>query len=112
LGPIDVSSILNEELAKPPVPMKRSPIEAEVVAEGLEGFAIREQVSYRTDIAVVGAPFDERHSTTVRGAGGMALREIIEDQVGSSIGDSIKHLSPPYMLSFREDRSLPAVHVW
>src|SRR6266700_1840304 len=63
--PIHLRAVFDEELAEPPVPMKSRAIELEVVAQRLERFAFGEQEPDGTDIPVIGAPFDERHSVWV-----------------------------------------------
>jgi hypothetical protein len=91
---IHVSAILDKELAESPVSVEGGSIEAKVLSERLKGFAVFEQKSYRTDIAIISAPFDERYASFVYGIRGIPLGKIFKDQIGASICDSIKHNSP------------------
>ena len=59
---VDISTVLDEELAQLPVTVKHRSIQVEIFSKRLQGFAFGEQESHTTDIAVVGAPFNERHS--------------------------------------------------
>jgi hypothetical protein len=46
-------ALLDQKLAKPPMAVETSPREAEVIAEGLDRFAICEQEFYGAHISVV-----------------------------------------------------------
>ena len=88
---VDISTALDEELAKLPVTVKHRSIQVEIFSERLQGFAFGEQESHGTDVAVVGAPFDERHSIAIRGCRGVAISQVVKYQVGAAVRDSVKH---------------------
>ena len=91
LSIVDVSTVLDEELAKLPVTVKHRSIQVEIFSKRRQGFAFGEQESHATDVAVVGAPFNERHSIAIRGCRGVALSQIVKYQVGAAVRDSVKH---------------------
>ena len=52
--------------------MKRSGVETQVVAERFEDFSVGEEEPNGADVAVLGAPLDERHLILVFGGCGVA----------------------------------------
>ena len=88
---VDISTVLDKELAKLPVTVKHRSIQVEIFSKRLQGFAFGEQESNATDIAVVGAPFNERHSIAIRGCRGVALSQKVKYQIGAAARGSVKH---------------------
>jgi hypothetical protein len=82
---VHVRAIFNEKLAQTPVPMKDGAIEIEVFTQRFQGLCMGEQKPDATDIAIISAPLDERHSAGVRRVGGMARGDVIEHQVSAPI---------------------------
>jgi hypothetical protein len=62
---IDVGAALQQELAKPPVSMERSPIQTEICAQRLQRFAVRKKKPDRAHVAKIGAGLEERHAVPV-----------------------------------------------
>ena len=53
---IDVGAVLDQELAQPPVPMKRRTVQFEIFAQRVKPDPARAQEADGADVAVVGAP--------------------------------------------------------
>jgi hypothetical protein len=87
---IDVGALLDQELAQAPVPVKCRAIEVQVVAQRLQGFAVGQQESHRTHVAVVRAPPDQRRTSAVGQCRRVPLRDKVEDQVGASGRDPVQ----------------------
>jgi hypothetical protein len=88
---VDTSTVLDEELAELPVTVKHRSIQVEIFSKRRQGFAFGQQESHAADVAVVGAPLDERHAIAIRGCRGVALSHIVKYQVGAAVRDSVKH---------------------
>ncbi|MEP6767042.1 MAG: hypothetical protein ABJC61_00120 [Acidobacteriota bacterium] len=88
---VHVGAVLEEEFAESPVATKRRAVQASIVAERFEGFPAGEQEANCAHAAVINAPVEERRSIRVGGRGRMPGRDVVEYQIGTSIGDSIQH---------------------
>src|SRR5437879_11985577 len=97
LAYIRVGALLPKKLAEPPVAVKSGGIESHVVSQRRQRFALCEQESYGGDVAIVGAPLDERGSVFGLRPGRISLGHIFEHQVGTSFGDSLQHEDSPAM---------------
>src|SRR5690349_10757627 len=90
------------------MPMERGGIETKVVPQRLQGLAAGQQESHGTDIAVVGAPLEQRSTIAVLGCRGIAFSHIIEHQVSATILNPINHVDSFLLLpSAREDELHP-----
>jgi hypothetical protein len=89
---VAIRAIFNEELAQPPVSMKGRAIKIHIFPKRLERRSVGQQKPDATDVAVVSADLDERHSVGVGRVGGMTCGNIIEHQIGAPIRDSIKNI--------------------
>ena len=75
---IYICAVFDEELTKPPMPMKSCTVEVEIFSKRRECFAVRKQKFYRADIAVIRAPFDERHAICISSVRGIACCHVIK----------------------------------
>src|ERR1700693_5702902 len=76
--------------------VRQSRMKLPVSSDSRRGRAeLQERGRYGADIPVVGAPCEERNPLAVWGAGGMAFRPTVENQVGAPVGDSIKPMVSP-----------------
>ena len=86
---IDVRAALEKKLTEAPVSVVRGPVQTEVRPKRLEALALRAQESDRRDIAVSGAPGDQRRAIVPNG-GSMPVFDEIEHQVGPPAGEPIE----------------------
>src|SRR4030081_1621619 len=88
---IYIRAVFNEELAELPMSVKDGTVEIEILSKRLQRLSVREQEPNGADIAVVRAPADQRCSMPVFRCCRLTFRQVIEDQVCTSVDDSLKH---------------------
>jgi hypothetical protein len=87
---VDVSPLLDQELAESPMAMERRAMQPEVFPERPQRLAVAEQEPHRADVAIVSAPSDQWHAVGSQGSGRMALSDVVPDQVGATIDDPLE----------------------
>ncbi len=92
------------------MPMERGGIEAKVVSQRLQGLAVGEQEFYGADIAIVGAPLEERSTIAVLGSCGIPCLYVIEHEISATILNPINHVSSFLFLPSAGEDALRPLH--
>ena len=86
-----VGAPLDEKLAEAPVPVEGRAVQAQVLSQRIQGLAAVEEPAKGADVAVVGAPLEQRHALRVARRRGVARGQVVEDEVRPPVLNAIQH---------------------
>ena len=84
--PVHICGLFDQELAKLPVPVEGRTVKVQVFPQASDGLSVGEQVLDGADIAVVGAPPEERGAFLDGGS------RVVENEVGAAVGYSLREI--------------------
>src|SRR6266478_4712505 len=87
---IHIGAVLDQVFAQAPVAMKASAIQVQILSECGQSLTVRDQEPDCANVPVICAPSNQRVTTSVCGRW-IAIRNVFENQVGSTVDDTFQH---------------------